>query len=64
MVCGIIWADIVAPRGVEAATSYKELAIATTKKTHKESTNIRQLSKDNLMEGLYVIKSKLGEQQS
>ena len=32
MVCGIIWVDRVAPRGVEAAVGCKELAIVTMKK--------------------------------
>ena len=39
MVCGLIWADGVAPRGAEAAIGCRELAVVTTKKTHKENTN-------------------------
>ena len=64
MVCGIIWAEVVAPRGTEVAMGYEELAIVTTKKTHKKSTNIRQLSKANSIEESYVIKSKIGKQWS
>ena len=45
-----IWAYKVAPRGVEAATGYRELVIATTKKTDKKSTNRKQQSKDNPIE--------------
>ena len=45
MVCGIIWADRVAPRGAEAAVGCKKLAIVTTKKTYKKNTNRRPLSK-------------------
>ena len=44
MVCGIIWADEVAPKGEEAAVGYEELSIVTMKKTHKKNTNRRQLS--------------------
>ena len=45
MVCRIIWADRVAPRGAEAAMGCEELAIVTTKKTHKKNTNRQQPSK-------------------
>ena len=37
MVCRIIWAGGVAPRGLEAATGYEELAIITTKKIYKKN---------------------------
>ena len=50
MVCGIIWADGVAPKGAEAATAYEEFAIVTTKKSCKKSTNRRQPSKSNPIE--------------
>ena len=39
MVCRIIWADGVAPRGAKAAMGYKELAIVTIRRMHKKSTN-------------------------
>ena len=45
MVCGIIWADKVAPRGAEAAAGCKELASDTTKITYKKNTNRRPPSK-------------------
>ena len=45
MVCGIIWADKVAPRGAEAAAGCEELAIVTKKKTCKKNTNRRPSSK-------------------
>ena len=45
MVCGIIWADRVALRGVEAGAGCEELAIVTLKKTYKKSTNRQQPSK-------------------
>ena len=61
MVCKIIWVDRVALRGVEAATSYKELAIVTNKITHKKSINRRQLSKAILIKGYHIIKNKIGK---
>ena len=45
MVCGIIWADRVAPRGAEAAVGCEELAIVTMKKTRNKNTNRLQPSK-------------------
>ena len=36
MVCRIIWADRVAPRGAEAAEGCEELAIVSMKKTCKK----------------------------
>ena len=62
MECGTIWADKAAPRGLEAAIGYEELPIAIMKKTSKKSTNRRQPSKVNLIEGCHVIKSKIDEQ--
>ena len=41
MVCGIVWADGVAPRGAGAAVGYKELAIVTIKNTCNKNTNRR-----------------------
>ena len=38
MVCGIIWAEVVAPRGTEVAMGYEELAIVTTiKDTYRKA---------------------------
>ena len=37
MICGIIWADEVAPRSAKAASGFKKLAIVTTKKTYKKN---------------------------
>ena len=45
MVYGIIWADRIAPKGVEAAASCKELAIVTLKKTSNTNINRRLPSK-------------------
>ena len=39
MVCGIICADEVAPRGVEAAVGCEELAIVKTKNYARKNTN-------------------------
>ena len=50
MVYRVIWADRVAPRDAKVATGCRELAIVTTKKIHKESTNRRQPRKANLIE--------------
>ena len=36
MVCGIIWADRVGPKGAEAVMGCEELAIVTTKKDTQE----------------------------
>ena len=63
MVHRIIWADRIAPVGVEAAMCYDELAIVTTNKIHKEKANRRQLSEANQIEGAYIIKSNVGEQR-
>ena len=62
MVCRRIWADGVAPGGAEATTSYKELAIVTTKKICKKNANRRKLSKANPMKGIHIIKRKIGNQ--
>ena len=62
MICRIILADKVAPKGAEAATSYKKLAIDTINKTCKNNTNRSQLSKANQIEGFYIIKSNIGDQ--
>ena len=59
-----IWADSGAPKSLAVAMGYEELGIVTMKKTHKKSTNIKQLSKANPIEGPHIIKSKIGEQQS
>ena len=37
MVCGIIWAGRVAPKGVEAAASYKKLTLIKTKDTYEKT---------------------------
>ena len=57
MVCRIIWADKVAPRGVEAATGCEELAIVTTKKTHKKNIN-REPSKAKLFKRILPYQKK------
>ena len=57
MVYRIIWADRVAPRGAEAATSCQKLALVTTK-IHKKNAKRKQLIKANPMKGCHIIKSK------
>ena len=65
MVCRIIWADRVAPRGAEAATGCEELAIVTTKKKQVKKIQIdNNLVKLSLLKGSYLIKSRIGEQWS
>ena len=64
MLCRITWADRVAPKGIEAAISHKELAIVTKKKTSNKSTNRKQFSKVNPIERSHIIKNKIGEQQN
>ena len=61
MVYRIIWADRVALRGAEEATGCRELAVVTTRKTCKESTNGRKAIKIIPLKGSHVIKSKIGE---
>ena len=62
MVCRIIWADGVAPRGTKSAIYCKELAIVTAKKTCKEITNKRKLKKSNPIERCSIINSKIDKQ--
>ena len=50
MICGIIWADRILPKGAEVAIGYEELDIVTTSKTYKKSKDRRLSSKGNLIE--------------
>ena len=63
MVCEVIWAGVVAPRGVEVAMCYEEMDIVTTEKTYKKSANKRQSSKANTM-GRVMTFQKLNIQAS
>ena len=64
MVCGIIWADRITPRGEEATMGYRELDIVTTKMTCKGSINRDKQEKLIQLNGSHVTKSKKSKQQS
>ena len=64
MVYGIIWADRLAPRGVEAAAGCKELAIGTMKRLVIKSQIEGHQAKLSLLKGSHLIKSRSSKQQS
>ena len=63
MVCGIIWANRVAPRGVKTAKGWEKLAIVTKKMTYKKKKQIdNNPVKLSLLKVSHLLKSRIGKQ--